>query len=60
MVVSPRPKVDGRMAVPRDVLVAVVLRYRYGNIQSDAASVIGNLSGDWLDCVAVSYWRRFV
>ena len=35
-----RPKVDGRTAGTRDVLVAVVLRFRCGDIQCDAASVL--------------------
>jgi hypothetical protein len=44
----------------RDVLVAVVLRFWCGDIQSDTARVVCNLGGDWLDCVAVNYWHRFI
>ncbi len=43
-----------------NVLVAVVLRCRGGNSQSNTAGIIGNFSGNRLDCVAVNYWHRFV
>jgi hypothetical protein len=44
----------------RDVLVTVVLRFWCGDTQSNTASIVGNLGSDWLDCVAVNYWYRFV
>ncbi len=43
-----------------DVLVAIILRFRCSDIQSNAASIVCNLGSNWLDCVAVYYWCRFV
>ena len=44
----------------RDVLVAVVLRFGAVIVRSDATSVVSNFGGNWLNCVAVYYWRRFI
>ena len=44
----------------RDILVAVVFSFRCSNIQSDAASVIRNLGGNWINLRAVNYWLRLI
>ena len=54
MVVSPKPKVDGRTAVPVMSFVTVVLRCRGGNIQSNTASSCGNLSGNRINLIEQS------
>ena len=33
----------------RDVLVAIILRFRCSDIQSDAASIVGNLGSNWFN-----------
>jgi hypothetical protein len=60
IVVSPRPKVDGRTAVP--VMSLSQLSFAFGAVilRAMRQGVVANLGGDWLDCVAVNYWRRFV
>ncbi len=44
----------------RDFLVAVILRFWCSKGQSNTTSIVCNLGSDWLDCVAVYYWRIFV
>jgi hypothetical protein len=60
MVVSPRPKVDGRTAVP--VMSLSQLSFAFGAVivRCDAARVVGNFGGDWLNCVTVNYWHRLI
>jgi hypothetical protein len=38
----------------RDVLVAVILRFWCGDIQSNTASIVGNLGSDWINLVEQS------
>ncbi len=44
----------------RNILVTVILRFRCGKGQSDAAGIVCNLGGNRLNCVAVNYWHRLV